>query len=123
MSTAPDVQPLDLAVIVGSLSSDPEVSVLASGSTLYRYQVTVRTEDYTESIPVSWIDPPRPPAVGVGDAIVVVGRVHRRFFRAGGSTRSSTEVQASSLHRASRRASRRKAITGVIDLLTPFVDT
>ncbi|MDE0803544.1 MAG: hypothetical protein OSA99_09490 [Acidimicrobiales bacterium] len=98
---------LDLAVVTGTLSSDPTTTELASGSILHRYEVTARQSTSTDTVPVVWFDPSRPPALVAGDAVVVVGRVRRRFFRAGGATRSSTEVVASSV---SRRASTRRAV-------------
>jgi single-strand DNA-binding protein len=91
---------LDLAVVIGTLSSDPVRQDLPSGSHLVRYEVTVRDRTPADSVPVSWVDPARPPAVRAGDRVVVVGRVRRRFFRAGGATRSATEVEARSVARA-----------------------
>ena len=90
---------LDLAVIVGTLSSDPVAQDLPSGSRLVRYEVTVRDRSPADSVPVSWFDPSRPPALAAGDRVIVVGRVRRRFFRAGGVTRSATEVVARSICR------------------------
>jgi single-strand DNA-binding protein len=101
---------LDLAVVVGSLSSDPVATTLPSGSTLIRYEVTVRDAAPADTVPVSWLDPSRPPALAAGDRVVVVGRVRRRFFRAGGATRSATEVVAGSV---SRPRSTRAAVAAV----------
>ena len=83
---------LDLAVVVGTLSSDPVVQDLPSGSRLVRYEVTVRDRSPDDSVPVTWFDPPRPPKLTQGDRVVVVGRVRRRFFRAGGATRSASWI-------------------------------
>jgi hypothetical protein len=88
------VPDLDLAVLVGTLSSDPSTTELASGSRLVRYEVTVRGSAGTDTVPVAWFDPGRPAALCAGDRVAVVGRVRRRFFRAGGATRSATEVLA-----------------------------
>ena len=93
---------LDLAVVIGCLSSDPVATELPSGSVLHRYEVTVRHADGTDTVPVAWLDPRRPPAVSAGDRVTVVGRVHRRFYRAGGATRSATEVRAASVTRSGR---------------------
>ena len=93
---------LDLAVVIGRLSRDPSVTELPSGSTLLRYDVTVRHAEGTDTVPVTWLDPRRPPAVAAGDRVTVVGRVHRRFYRAGGATRSATEVRAASVTRTGR---------------------
>lgn len=90
---------LDLAVLVGTLSSDPVEQDLPSGSRLLRYEVTVRDRSPADTVPVSWVDPRRAPAFVAGDRVVVIGRVRRRFFRAGGATRSATEVLAASVSR------------------------
>lgn len=106
---------LDLAVVTGTLSSSPVVTELASGSRLHRYEVTSRQSTGTDTVPVVWFDPKRPPAVDVGDRVVVVGRVRRRFFRAGGVTRSSTEVVATSVGRAGATTRARQALAGALE--------
>lgn len=89
---------MNIAVLRGTLSSDPVERTLPSGSRLVNYEVT--TPDpaggAADSAPVAWFDPPaRLPAVAQGDEVVVVGRVRRRFFRtAAGATGSRTEVVA-----------------------------
>ena len=87
---------VNLAVVRGVCSSAAEVRVLPSGSTLVLLQVTTRTgEQAAVSVPVVAWDPPAAVAeFDVGDEIVAVGRVRRRFFRAGGSVQSRTEVVA-----------------------------
>jgi single-strand DNA-binding protein len=114
----PDPQAdLDLAVILGTLSSDPVEQTLPSGSVLVRYEVTVRDRSPADSVPVSWLDPRRPPAVRAGDRVVVVGRVRRRFFRAGGSTRSATEVLATSVSRTRSTAGALAALADATEVL------
>ncbi len=103
-TTPVEVGHLDLAVVLGVLSRDPTVTELPSGSVLHRYEVTVRDRTPADSIPVSWFDPSRPPTLAAGDEVVVVGRVRRRFYRAGGATRSATEVEASRVARAGTTA-------------------
>jgi hypothetical protein len=60
------------------------------------YEVTVRLDATgAESVPVVWPSPPRRATeLGAGDVVTVVGRVRRRYFRAGGTTASRTEVVA-----------------------------
>jgi single-strand DNA-binding protein len=91
----------NLVVLRGVLSRDPEARELPSGDALVAYDVTVRPEPASgegaraESVPVAWFDPPAAAtAMAAGDEVVVVGRVRRRFFRAGGATVSRTEVVA-----------------------------
>jgi single-strand DNA-binding protein len=84
------------------LSRDPEHRQLPSGDRLAALEVTVRPDaaegaarPKAESVPVAWFDPPRAVArLAAGDDVVVVGRVRRRFYRAGGATVSRTEVVA-----------------------------
>lgn len=124
MSTTPTPAPagdgpvdLDLAVVIGTLSSDPVVSTLPSGSVLYRYEVTARHAGGTDSVPVSWFDPTRPPALAAGDRVAVVGAVRRRFFRAGGMTRSATEIVASSVARSGRTGRVQGALEAALALV------
>lgn len=107
---------LDLAVIVGTLSADPVERALPSGSVLFRYEVTVRDRSPADTVPVTWLDPRRPPAFVAGDRVVVVGRIRRRFFRAGGATRSATEVLAASI-------SRPRSTVGALAALTEAAET
>jgi hypothetical protein len=52
--------------------------------------------DGPATAPVSMTDPPRSvrTAITAGARLVVVGQVHRRFFRVAGRTQSRTEVVA-----------------------------
>jgi single-strand DNA-binding protein len=99
---------MNVAVVVGTLSSDPRVRSLPSGSELFTYEVTTTgPEGGRTTVPVVWFDPSRPPAVQEGDVVAVVGRIRRRFFRSGAATASRTEVEASVVARAgTRRAGR-----------------
>jgi single-strand DNA-binding protein len=94
----------NLVVLRGTLSRDPEVRALPSGDAVAAFDVTIRPDPAdgrtagptarAESVPVAWFDPPGASRLGAGDEVVVVGRVRRRFFRAGSSTASRTEVVA-----------------------------
>lgn len=86
---------MNVAVLRGSLSRDPELRVLPSGTQIVTCEVTVRDTVPAESVPVAWADPPASSdRLAAGDEVVVLGRVRRRFFRAGGATASRTEVVA-----------------------------
>ena len=86
----------NLVVLRGLIRRDPEFRVLPSGDELLALDLTVRDGELpAESVPVVWHNPAAAAAKLVeGDDVVVVGRVKRRFFRAGGSTASRTEVHA-----------------------------
>lgn len=102
----------NLAVLVGTLSRPPEPRRLPSGDELVALEVTIRSDaGPTSSVPVAWSSPSKASARwGPGQAVVVVGRVHRRFFRAGGSTQSRVEVVATTVVAASRRAAAQAAL-------------
>jgi single-strand DNA-binding protein len=88
---------MNVAILRGALSRPPEVRQLPSGDLLVSYEVTVpgEGERRAESVPVVWPAAPAKAAELDADAeVVVVGRVRRRFFRAGGVTQSRTEVVA-----------------------------
>ena len=120
---SPDAVDVDLAVVVGRLSSDPVITELPSGSVLYRYEVTARHAAGTDTVPVAWIDPRRPPRLVAGDRVTVVGRVRRRFFRAGGATRSATEVLAGSVTRAGRNLRAVAALEDALAAVAPPPET
>lgn len=90
---------MNMVIVRGRLSSSPRVLDLESGDRLVRYEVTVaRDGSPAESVPVSWVGPPRrSPAAGLdaGDEVVAVGRIRRRWYRPGGGpSQSRTEVAA-----------------------------
>ena len=89
---------VNVVVVRGRLSRDAEERVLpTSGDRFVGLELTVRREgtEKAESVPVVWRNPPAS-FVGweAGEEVLVIGHVARRFFRAGGSTQSRTEVVA-----------------------------
>ncbi len=106
----------NLSLVVGDLSRPPELRELPSGDHLLALEVTVSPPaGARESVPVVW--PAAPVAASVwqpGDRLLVVGRVRRRFFRAGGVTQSRTEVVATSVTPTRRAATVRRAVRAAI---------
>lgn len=98
---------MNIAVVRGTLSSEPRVRELPSGTNLAALELTVRAEgEPTESVPVSWFAP-APAVLGrcaPGTELVVIGRVRRRFYRTGAGTSSATEVVAEHVVAPGRRA-------------------
>lgn len=107
----------NLSILVGVLSRDPDLRDLPSGAQVLTLELTVRPEGVpAESVPVAWFDaPPSAAGWGAGEELLVVGRVRRRFFRAGGSTQSRTEVVATTAVPTRRAAAATKALRSALD--------
>lgn len=109
----------NLSILVGVLSRDPDLRTLPSGDQVLSLELTVRsTGAPAESVPVAWVGAP-PSAAGweAGVELLVVGRVRRRFFRAGGSTQSRTEVVATTAVPTRRAAAASKALRSALDAM------
>lgn len=108
---------MNIVVIDGTLSRDPDVRALASGSTLLSCDVTVRDADQpTETVPIAWFDPPgATDHLRAGVEVVVTGRVRRRFFRSGGATIGRTEVVATCIEPRRRRRRCEAAVRSAIE--------
>jgi single-strand DNA-binding protein len=87
---------MNVVCLAGRLSRPAQERVLESGDRLVALEVTVPREgERAETVPVVWFGAPASAAsLDVEQAVVVVGRVRRRFFRAGAVTQSRTEVVA-----------------------------
>lgn len=100
----------NVVVLIGRLARPAETRELPSGDRLVAYEITVdRPGERAETVPVVWVGAPA--SAGdhdVDEQMVVVGRVRRRFYRAGGATQSRTEVVAEAVVNA-RHAKRAAA--------------
>jgi len=83
-------------VIRGRLTRPAALRSLPSGDQLVALEVSIQRDgERADTAPVVWPDAPAAAsALDVDQEVLVVGRVRRRFFRAGGSTQSRTEVVA-----------------------------
>lgn len=106
----------NVAVVRGTVSSDPRVRTLPSGTSVTNLEITTRHPGRTASVPVVVHD--TDVSVVAGDEVLVIGHVQRRFFRAGGSTQSRTEVVAGRVVPARRTRSIRSALASVVDALS-----
>lgn len=97
---------LNIVVLNGVLARPASTTELPSGTRLVGLELTVRCGGGpAESVPVVWFDPPAwATSLDTGADLVVLGRVRRRFFRAGGVTQSRTEVVAARVVRAPARS-------------------
>ena len=97
---------LNLAVIRGPLSSEPEVRAFPSGSTGANLAVRVPTAGRATSVPISVWDPPAwVSELAEGDEVIVLGAVRRRFYRNGAGTGSRVDVEAVFVGRTGKRQS------------------
>jgi single-strand DNA-binding protein len=88
---------MNVVTLRGHLARPAQERVLPSGDRLINYEVTVQSgpDGRAETVPVVWFGGPASAAtLDADDQVVVVGRVRRRFFHAGGATQSRTEVVA-----------------------------
>lgn len=105
---------MNVVVLAGRLSSDPQRRDLASGSVLWTLEVSTDTEHGVASVPVAWFDPSTAPAWSAGDEVYVVGEARRRFFRGATGTQSRTEVVAAEVLPVTQRARVRRSIDRLV---------
>ncbi len=105
---------INVVVLQGLLARPAQDRVLPSGTRLLSLEVTVsRPDGPADPVPVAWFDAPASAAaLDAGVEVVVVGRIRRRFFRAGGLTQSRTEVVASRMVRATELKRARDMMAG-----------
>jgi hypothetical protein len=116
---------LNLCLVRGECSADPELRILASGTRLAVLSVRVRTTGApATSVPVAVWDPPAAvEALQAGTEVVVLGRVVRRFFRtAAGGPGSRVEVQAELVAPAGDRRKLTQALRRAERVLDALVD-
>jgi single-strand DNA-binding protein len=103
---------VNVVILCGRLSSPPRHIELRSGDDAVALELTVRHADGpADTVPVAWFSPGHHvDDWAAGEELVVVGRVRRRFFRAGAATASRTEVLASAVVPARQRAGARRAV-------------
>lgn len=109
---------MNVAIVRGVVSRDPDLRTLADGTALASFDLIVEGTARAAVPIVVTLGPRHLQAPVAGDELVVVGAVRRRFFRAGGSTQSRTEVVASDVVPARDRRRVRRVVTGVAGRLT-----
>jgi single-strand DNA-binding protein len=111
---------MNVVILRGVLSRPAEQRVLPSGDTLIAYEVrTANVPGPAESVPVVWPAAPERALFSEGQAVVVTGRVRRRFYRAAGATQSRTEVVADAVIRASDVRRVRRVVEHAIAVASP----
>jgi len=107
----------NVVLVKGRVSSEPRIRQLPSGSSIVNLDVTTALDDGSGAVSVPIVVEAESVHCAVGDQVVVVGHVRRRFFRAGGATQSRTEVVAHKVVRASRTRAAQTLVASVVALL------
>ena len=107
-------------VVIGEVSSPPVSRDLADGSVVTTFDVVSQTEVGRVSVPVSVNGVPS--FLDVGVSVCIAGFVRRRFFKAGVSVASRTEIVANVIAPSRRKAQVRKALQMVVDDLSELLD-
>jgi single-strand DNA-binding protein len=114
---------VNIAVVAGVCSAPPDVRVLPSGSTVANLAVTAPrgAGEPATSVPVAvWSPAAWVERLDEGDSVIVVGRIRRRFWRAGAVTASRVELEAEAIARGTDRrrlpALLRRATDALADL-------
>ncbi|MEX1006739.1 MAG: single-stranded DNA-binding protein [Acidimicrobiia bacterium] len=100
-----DLPAVNLSVVCGPCSAAPEIRVLESGTRLATLAVRCPAgNDRATSVPVTVWDPPAwLESLEPGDAVVVVGKLRRRFYQRPGGVGSRVDVEAELIGRARDR--------------------
>lgn len=100
-----DLPTVNLSVVCGPCSAAPEIRVLESGTRLATLAVRCPAgDDRATSVPVTVWDPPAwLESLEPGDAVVVVGKLRRRFYQRPGGVGSRVDVEAELIGRARDR--------------------
>lgn len=104
---------MNVAIVSGQVLSKPNERRLDSGDYATAFDVVTEGEEGRLTVPVNWITTVRA-LVSEGDEVVVVGKVRRRFFQAGGRVQSRTEVLAESVVATRRKVAVRKTLEAAI---------
>jgi single-strand DNA-binding protein len=111
---------MNIVVLSGRLLSDPTARELPSGEVIWSLDLSteVRAAESATcvAVPVVWSGAELP-GWAKGAELAVAGVVRRRFFRAGGSTQSRTEVVATKVSEITRRRSPERALAGALGTL------
>lgn len=107
-------------IIVGEVSSPPVSRDLADGSVVTTFDVVSSLEAGRVTVPVSVNG--NPSVVDEGATVCIVGFVRRRFFKAGASVSSRTEVVANVITPLRRKAQVRKALEAVAEDLSDLLN-
>lgn len=120
-TTAVTPADLNIVVLVGEVTSPLVSRTLATGEIASSFDMSTQTDEGRISVPIAIHG--ENSTIVVGAQLCVVGVVRRRFFRAGTSVSSRTEVLAHSVSVMRRRAQVRKNLAAALDDITDLLDS
>ena len=112
---------LNIVVLVGEVTSPLVSRTLATGEIASSFDMSTQTDEGRISVPIAIHG--ENSTIVVGAQLCVVGVVRRRFFRAGTSVSSRTEVLAHSVSVMRRRAQVRKNLAAALDDIPEVLDS
>lgn len=104
---------MNVSILRGRVLSAPTERRLGTGEFATSFDVVTEGESGRMTVPVNWVTTVKALVVE-GDDVVIVGKVRRRFFQAGGSVQSRTEVLAETVTAVRRKVAARKAIDAAV---------
>lgn len=114
-TTVLDDEGLNTVILVGEITSPQVLRTLSNGSVASSFDIATATTHGRLSVPISMNGESDVAIVGAN--VCVIGSVRRRFYRAGGSVTSRTEVIATAVIPVRRKAQIRKALEEPIENL------
>lgn len=85
---------MNSVILTGTITNTPRRVELPSGAVHWEFNVTTPHNDEALSVPVRCASVEERSWMAEGVEVSIVGTVRRRYFRAGGTTQSRTEVVA-----------------------------
>lgn len=119
-AVAEDSSGINVSVVVGVVASEPQFRTNAEGETLMSFDVVCVGDHGRLTVPISFAGESE--AVVEGAEVCVTGFVRRRFFRAGPSVASRTEIVAEHVVPVRRKAQVRKVVQNAVENLLTLVD-
>jgi hypothetical protein len=108
---------MNVVVIRGVVLNTPVERVLGSGEYATSFDVVTESDEGRLTVPVNWVTTVKT-LLQEGEDVMVSGSVRRRFYRAGGSVQSRTEVLAKQVLNMRRKVAVKKSLTEIQKELT-----
>lgn len=109
---------MNIVVLQGTLSAEPVERTLPSGVTIADWTVATQVDGAKMKVPVQWTDPNKAiQKFDEGDKVVVVGSVRQRFYQAGGTLLSRTEVVGEQVTKPTQKVATSKLLAAAGETL------